>query len=65
MYIESIDFVESEEDVYDEDGLYFDEDEQVWYCVDDEGTEYYYDEDADEWVECEYEEEVVWDDSDE
>lgn len=51
MYIESL-----EEEMYDEDGVYYDEQDDVWYCIDDDGTEYWFDEESDSWVECEYEE---------
>ena len=36
-----------EESCYDEDGLYFDEDDGVWYCVDEDGVEYWFDEGCD------------------
>jgi len=48
--------VEEVESCYDEEGLYFDEDEGVWYCVDEDGVEYWFDEESDDWVECEYDE---------
>ena len=48
--------VEEVESCYDEEGLYFDEDEGVWYCVDEDGVEYWFDEESNDWVECEYDE---------
>jgi len=50
---------------YDEDGLFYDEEEAVWYSIDEEGTEYWFDEETNDWVECEYEEFVEFTDSDE
>ena len=51
-----------EEGCYDEDGLYFDEDDGVWYCVDEDGVEYWFDEGCDDWVECEYDEDFTYTD---
>jgi len=51
--------VEEVESCYDEEGLYFDEDEGVWYCVDEDGVEYWFDEESDDWVECEYDEKFI------
>jgi hypothetical protein len=53
MYIEDL-----EASVYDADGMFYDETDDVWYCVDEDGIEYWYDEESEEWIECEYEEEV-------
>lgn len=59
MYVEEVEMVE--ESVYDEDGFFYDAEEDVWYCIDEEGTEYWYDEESEDWVECEYEEDFIED----
>ena len=51
-------------DCYDVDGLFYDEEDAVWYSVDEDGTEYWYDEEIMDWVECEYDDVVEFTDSD-